>query len=94
MVGSYFVRVLTSTSDTLKAFRKLAAWADELHLAYAWASSGQGGSAHWNALPLDKVARAVVGIQSFGTEPRCGSDSGNGGYGTAALTAREWGISG
>ena len=59
----------TSTADTLEALRNLTAWATEIHLAYAWASSDGGDAEHWKILPVLKVKRAVIGRRFDRTEP-------------------------
>lgn len=61
------VRVCSSAS--LATLVDLFSWADELRLAYAWATSRDGQAPHWKALPLDKVTRATIGIQFAQTEP-------------------------
>ncbi len=63
------VSVLASPATTNAALADVAAWADTLDLAYAWVSSSGGSAAHWNALPLDRVRRAIIGIHFAQTEP-------------------------
>lgn len=61
--------VIVEAGNALAAFRELCDWADELRLAYAWISSGDGQAEHWQTLPLHKVGRAVIGIHFAQTEP-------------------------
>ena len=56
-------------ADTLEALRNLTAWATEIRLAYAWASSDGGDAEHWKILPAIKVKRAVIGTSFDRTEP-------------------------
>lgn len=62
--------VCSSPSESLDALVSICAWAEDLFLAYAWVTSGNGQAAHWRALPLDKIRRAIIGIQFAQTEPR------------------------
>jgi len=59
----------SSPAASLAALGELFAWADELWLAYAWATSNAGQAKHWAALPLSKVKRAIIGTQFAQTEP-------------------------
>ena len=61
--------VLSSIANLQRALLTLGDWADEIHMAYAWAASDAGKAAHWRALPLGKVRRALIGIQFASTEP-------------------------
>lgn len=63
------VCVLSTHTQTLQALRDIADWAEDLYLAYAWISSGGGKAEHWQALPLEKIRQAVVGIQFAQTDP-------------------------
>lgn len=63
------VTVLSRPPQTLSALRSLTTWADDLYLAYAWASSGRGRADHWDALPIPKVRKAVIGVHFAQTEP-------------------------
>jgi hypothetical protein len=63
------VTVLSRREDHLSALRTLTEWADDLYLAYAWASSNLGRSAHWLALPLEKIRMALIGVHFAQTEP-------------------------
>lgn len=72
-------KLLVTTREALIALEQLTSWADSIKLAYAWASSDRGAAAHWKALPLAKVSRAVIGTHFAQTEPfvlrelrRCG----------------------
>ena len=56
------VTALVTPPDHVAALHAIADWADELHLAYAWAASSGGVAEHWNLLPLERVRRAVLGI--------------------------------
>lgn len=38
-------------------------------MTFAWATAQEGKAAHWQALPLHKVRRAVIGTQFAQTEP-------------------------
>jgi hypothetical protein len=62
-------KLIPSTAAALEALSALTEWAEQLDLAYAWASSATGSAAHWKALPLKKVRRAVVGTHFAQTEP-------------------------
>jgi len=55
--------------STLNALRGICEWADELHLGYAWCTSANGTAEHWDAIPLEKVRRALLGIHFAQTEP-------------------------
>ena len=61
--------VLATASDVLLALHGIAAWADDLCIAYAWITSSHGHAEHWQAIDLAKVSRAVVGIHFAQTEP-------------------------
>lgn len=63
------VQVLTDPASTLAALKELAGWAEKIDLAYAWATTAGGSAAHWKALPLDRVRRAIIGIHFAQTEP-------------------------
>ena len=63
------VAALITSADHIAALRAITDWADELHLAYAWAASSGGAAEHWNLLPLDRVKRAVLGIHFAQTDP-------------------------
>jgi HKD family nuclease len=63
------VSILSSPEKWLKAIQSLGKWADRIELAYAWVSTNGGTSAHWKALPLNKITRVVVGTQFAQTEP-------------------------
>jgi hypothetical protein len=69
VVNKVGAKVLADTASTLRALEKLCIWADELHMAYAWASSEQGEAEHWCVLDVGKVKRAVIGISFAHTEP-------------------------
>src|SRR4051812_45005241 len=62
------VAVLRTPAATLKALKELCSWADEIHMAFAWISSGAGKAPHW-ILPLQRVKTAVIGIHFAQTEP-------------------------
>lgn len=62
-------KLIPTTAAALEALSALTGWAEQLDLAYAWASSAAGSAAHWKALPLKKVRRAVVGTHFAQTEP-------------------------
>lgn len=64
------VLVLSSPRATLEHLRALVSWADSLHLAYAWASTGHGKGEHWLALDLSKLRQALLGLHFNQTEPR------------------------
>lgn len=73
------LRVCSSPAASFSALTELVRWADELRLAYAWATSNDGQAAHWRTFPLAKVTQATIGIQFAQTEPavlrtllRCG----------------------
>jgi hypothetical protein len=61
--------VITEQGELLRAYVDLVNWASELHLVYAWASSGGGSAPHWAALDLKKVRKAVIGTHFAQTEP-------------------------
>lgn len=63
------VRACSSSSASLSALTELCAWATDLRLAYAWATSKAGSAAHWKALRLEKVTQATIGIEFAQTEP-------------------------
>lgn len=63
------VNVISSPEAGLQAIRSLGKWAEEVQFAYAWVATAQGKAAHWKALPLSKVTKAVVGTQFAQTEP-------------------------
>jgi hypothetical protein len=65
------IKILDSPKSLVSALRALTAWADELRLAYAWVTSGNGRDDHWRTLPIDKIKRAVVGTDFDRTEPHC-----------------------
>ncbi|WP_147477300.1 phospholipase D family protein [Corallococcus sp. AB038B] len=69
--------VLASTADTMDALRRLVAWASDIDLVYAWASSAGGTAEHWKCLPLERVRRAVIGIHFAQTEPQVLVELGN-----------------
>ncbi len=63
------VKVLYTTKASLDALEKLFRWADTVDLSYAWAGAKGGKAAHWQALSLDKIGRALIGTQFAQTEP-------------------------
>jgi hypothetical protein len=63
------VTVLSNSAQTLAALRSLTTWADDLYLAYAWASSDRGRAEHWGVLPIRKIRKAVIGVHFAQTEP-------------------------
>ncbi len=63
------VTVISSPEVGLQAIRSIGEWAEGIEFAYAWVSTDRGKAAHWKALPLGKVTRAVVGTQFAQTEP-------------------------
>lgn len=63
------ILVCSSPAASLRALSELFEWADELRLAYAWATTNTGHAKHWRALPLPKVKRAIIGIEFAQTEP-------------------------
>lgn len=69
MTKDLSVQTIYKSSDLLQVFRELGEWADELHLAYAWITSENGNSPHWQSLPLNKIKRALVGIKPCFTDP-------------------------
>ena len=44
-------------------------WAEEIRMAYAWASSSNGRAEHWRLLPLRKLKQVVIGLHFAQTEP-------------------------
>ena len=54
---SVAIRLCTSPTASLAALSELFTWADEVWLAYAWATSSGGNATHWKAMPLAKVKR-------------------------------------
>src|SRR5450631_3050904 len=62
-------RICSSPAASLAALTELFDWAQEVRLAYAWATSSDSHAAHWKALPLSKVKQATIGIQFAQTEP-------------------------
>ncbi|MFW6031062.1 MAG: phospholipase D-like domain-containing protein [Myxococcota bacterium] len=67
--GNVQVQVVTNHGELQRLFGELTAWAEELHLAYAWAGPTRGKHAHWKALPLEKVTRAIIGTHFMQTHP-------------------------
>jgi hypothetical protein len=67
--GDISVTVLSSPEETLRSLQQIVYWADDLYLAYAWASSDQGQADHWRALPIGKIRKAIIGIHFAQTEP-------------------------
>jgi hypothetical protein len=63
LMNKVSVRSLVTMSETLGAFAAATAWAAEIHMAYAWASSVNGSAEHWRAFPLDRENRAVIGSE-------------------------------
>lgn len=63
------VQALVTPEQTLDALKRVATWADELSLMYAWIATGEGSDAHWRALPIAKVRRALIGVHFAQTEP-------------------------
>lgn len=63
------VEALVTPAEVVAALRDAVDWAQGIHLAYAWASSGEGTAEHWKLLPLKKVRQAVLGIHFGQTEP-------------------------
>jgi len=63
------ITVLTSPEASLTALKELGAWAQTIDMAYAWATSANGTAKHWNAVPLSKVRRALIGVHFGQTEP-------------------------
>lgn len=63
------LQVCRTSAETLAALRDITDWAQEIWLAYAWASSDKGRAKHWKSLPLGKVTRAIIGVQFAQTEP-------------------------
>lgn len=63
------VKALVNPAEHISALRKVVQWADELHFAYAWATSSGGEAEHWRVIPLDRVKRAILGIHFAQTEP-------------------------
>jgi len=63
-------RILTETSAFLEAFLDTVDWAEDLDLVYAWAHSGEGAAAHWEALAAAsaKLRRVVIGVSFLQTE--------------------------
>jgi hypothetical protein len=61
--------VLSSPEEWLKAIQSLGKWAERIKFAYVWVATDRGEAAHWKALPLEKIAHAVVGTQFAQTEP-------------------------
>ena len=63
------IKLLATTESALEAFAGLFRWADVVDLSYAWAGAKRGKSAHWKALSLGKIGRALIGTQFAQTEP-------------------------
>ena len=63
------VKVMHTTEASLDALGKLFRWADAVDISYAWAGAKGGKAAHWQALSLDKIGRALIGTQFAQTEP-------------------------
>lgn len=63
------ITVIDTPVQMLKTLKELTTWAEDLHLAYAWISSGNGNAEHWRMLSLNKVRRAIIGIQFAQTDP-------------------------
>lgn len=61
--------VLVDAGAARRALLDLYAWADELRLAYAWASGRGAPAAHWEDLPAAKIQRAVIGLHFDRTDP-------------------------
>jgi HKD family nuclease len=66
---SISLQLLKTPAELLSALHELTAWATEIRMAYAWASSADGKAKHWLALPLDKLKMAVIGVHFAQTEP-------------------------
>jgi len=63
------LEVIGSASSAVEALADLFLWADQVELAYAWASTSEGKAKHWRKIDLAKVRRAVIGTQFAQTEP-------------------------
>lgn len=61
--------IITNSASLLDSMKELSDWADEISMAFAWASTLEGKAEHWCALDLDKVKQAVIGTQFAQTEP-------------------------
>jgi hypothetical protein len=63
------VSMLVTPAAHLDELKELFAWADEVDLACAWASAGDGTAAHWKCIDVSKIRRAVIGVEFAQTEP-------------------------
>ncbi|MCB9795328.1 MAG: hypothetical protein H6741_21705 [Alphaproteobacteria bacterium] len=64
-------QVIVESARLSAVFAELTRWAEELHVAYAWANSKGGTAAHWRPLveAQAKLRRVVVGVSFAQTEP-------------------------
>lgn len=63
------VTVITGADALSKALANLFEWADNVDMAFAWAGSSMGAARHWQAMDIEKIKRAAIGIAFAGTEP-------------------------
>lgn len=62
-------RIIVDSKSLVAELASLSAWAEHIDIVFAWASSSGGSAAHWKALDLKKVRRAVIGVHFNQTEP-------------------------
>lgn len=67
--GRMQISILSTPAAHARALAKLFAWANHVDLACAWATAGQGNAAHWKLIDIDKIRRAVIGVEFAQTEP-------------------------
>lgn len=62
------IQVLVTPYELAGALAGIVEWAEDIHMAYAWATSKGGQAGHWTST-VDRVRRAVIGIHFAQTEP-------------------------
>lgn len=63
------VSMLTTSEAHASALKALFAWAHDVDLACAWATASEGNAAHWKFIDVNKIRRAVIGVEFAQTEP-------------------------
>lgn len=63
------VSMLVTPAAHLSALEKLFAWANQVDLACAWATAGEGKADHWKCTDISKIRMAVIGVEFAQTEP-------------------------
>lgn len=61
--------MLRNSSEAMEALCEVGGWAESMRVMTAWATAGHGKAAHWRALPLERLDRALIGIHFAQTEP-------------------------